>query len=60
MKLTYKDVAMFYNCSLRTAQNRISEIRVALSIKKKYITIYDLSCYEGLRLMEVKEALNLS
>ena len=59
MKLTLKDIAMFYCCSLRTAQIRKEEIRLGLSLTKRHVSIYDLSCYEGLTVSEVKKAIGL-
>lgn len=59
MKLTLQDLAIFYCCSLRTAQVRKEEIKLGLSLKKKHVTIYDLSCYEGLKLAEIKEAIGI-
>lgn len=53
MKLTYKDLAAFYRCSIRTAQARKKEIIKALGLKNKHINIYHLSAYEGVAIKDI-------
>ena len=52
MELTLQDLARFYGCSLRTAQDRAKEIKNYFGFKGRVKKIH-LAKYEGLSLDDI-------
>ena len=53
-ELTLQDIATFYGCGLRTAQDRAKEIKAFFELsRKKRILKFHLAKYEGLTLSDL-------
>jgi len=60
MELTTLDIALFYGCCEKTAQDRIKEIKTFLNLERKgRVLKLHLAKYEGLTLNEVNEVFDL-
>ena len=59
-ELTLQEIADFYGCSVRTAQDRVSEIKGYLKLEhKKRVTNYHLAYYEGMSMDDLNECFSV-